>query len=403
MREDVGDGPDEAASATLRTRLPIWGEVVGIWAVSRAVFMVAGALAHAFLSPSDFAGTYRAPAGTFSYWANWDGAWFSNIAQHGYFTASATSFFPLYPILIRGGMTVGAGPALSGVVISTVALLVALFFTYELGEYWWDRRVARAGVVALAIFPSAFYLNAVYSESLFLAFTSGALWALYVREDILVAGLFGYLAAATRNLGVLVAIPIAAEWIRRRRDVGLIGLLGVVAAPSALGAYCLYLWIGTHNPLFFSVEEKATWGRTATNPLTTVVRGWDQAGQGLPYVFHPERVFRTTSANPPFALGATLNFAVLVVVLVLVVVALRQLPLPVAVYSALVALIPLVLPGPQIALMSFMRFAIAPLPLFFVLGRLVMRTRTAFALWSAVSLSVGIYLTLEFVTLRWVA
>lgn len=405
MVEGTVAAQDERDRSGERPSVRVWAEVVAIWAGSRVLYLVAGALAHALISSADFAGTYKAPSGALSYWANWDGAWYSLIAQHGYFDVSATAFFPVYPILIRGVMTLGAGPALAGVLISIAALLAALFFMYRLAEHWWDARVARTGVIAVALFPSAFYLNAAYTESVFLAFTSGALWAVYVRGDFATAGLLAYFAAGTRSVGVLVAIPIAAEWIRRRRELGWVGLRAVVAAPAALGTYSLYLWEATqnHSPLAFSLEEKATWGRATTDPLVTIARGWRQAGQGLPYLFHPERVLGTTSSTPPFALGTTINFAVLVVVLLLVVLGFRQLPLPVAAYAALVALTPLTLPGPQVALTSFLRYAIAPFPLFFVLGRLLSRSRPALGLWLAVSVAVGVYLTCEFVTLRWVA
>jgi hypothetical protein len=68
-----------------------------------------------------------------------------------------------------------------------------------------------------------------------------------------------------------------------------------------------------------------------------------------------------------------------------------------------VAAAPLLLPGPQIALIGYPRYALAPVPLFLVLGRLLARSRIALAVWLVLSLALGTYLTLEFVTWRWVA
>lgn len=391
-----GAAPARAGSRT-------WREVLLIWGASRVFFLGVGALGHAFVSRADPLGTYREPPGALGYWANWDGAWFAHIAQHGYDTASATAFFPLYPIVVRGVTYLGPGPALAGVLVSSAAALAALFFVYELGAHWRDVRVARAATVALAFFPTAFYLNAVYSESLFLALTAGSVWALYVRRDLLLAGILGYLAAVTRNVGVALAIPLALEWIRHRRELGRLSLVGVAGPPLGLAAYAFYLWKGTRQPLLFAVAYKATWGRTTTDPLVTVWHGWQKAGEGLAYLVHPGRVFGTTSANPPFPLSNTLNFAFLVVMLVLLVVALVKLPLPGGLYAIPVALGPLLLPGPQVPLIGLPRYALEPFPIFIALGIVLARSRVALAAWLAASLALGTLMTLEFVSWRWVA
>jgi hypothetical protein len=383
--------------------LTAWRDVLVVWAVSRAAFLVVGALGHAFLSTGDFVGAYHAPAGTLSYWANWDGAWYSHIATHGYDNATTTAFFPLFPIVVRGVMELGAGPALAGVLVSSAAALAACFFVYRLAERWSDVRAARAAALALALFPTSFFLNAAYSESLFLALTGGCLWALYVRRDVFTAGAFGYFAAVTRNVGVLLVIPLAYEWFRNRREHGPDAIVGLLGPPVGLATYCFYLWKASHKPLLFAVAQKAAWDRTATSPLTTVAHGWHQSSNGFAYVFRPDRVFGTTSVNPPFLLSETVSFACLVVVVVLVVGAFRYLPWPVAVYCVPVAIAPLLLPGPQIALIGYPRYALAPVPLFVVLGRLLSKRRSVLALWLLATAALAVYLTLEFVTWRWVA
>src|SRR5919106_869799 len=121
-----------------------WARVLAIWIASRIFFLVVGAVGTALLGDADVVGAYPEPVGALGYWAHWDGRWFAHIAEHGYDSTSAT--------------------------------------------------------VALAFFPTAFFLNAVYSDPLFLALSAGSLWAVYVRRDLLLAGLFAYFAAGTRNL-----------------------------------------------------------------------------------------------------------------------------------------------------------------------------------------------------------
>lgn len=95
-----------------------------------------------------------------------------------------------------------------------------MYFLYRVAEKLQGVKTARISVLAFAFFPTAFFLNAVYTEALFLTFTTGSFWAAYVRRDLLLAGLLGALAAATRNFGVLLLIPLAHEWLRNRQEFG---------------------------------------------------------------------------------------------------------------------------------------------------------------------------------------
>ncbi|MFL5967564.1 MAG: mannosyltransferase family protein [Gaiellaceae bacterium] len=394
---------DARGGETARVRRAVWRDVALVWGLSRACWFVAGALGHAFLASADFVGAYRPPHGALSYWAHWDGAWYLHIAGHGYDSVSTTEFFPAYPLATRGVTAAGVSPAVAGLLVSNAAAFVALFFVYRLAEHWFDRRAARGATIALAFFPSAFFLSAVYSESLFLALSGGALWALYVRRDLLLAGAFGYLAAVTRNVGVLLVVPIAYEYIRCRRQIRREAVLGVVLPVAGLAAYCLYLWRVANQPLLFSEAAKRTWGRSLTNPLVSIQHGWDRVGNGWGYLFHPGRVFGTASANPPFLLADTLNVVFLVLVGALLVLGLRQLPRSATVYSVAVAAAPLVVGSPDVALTSYGRYSLAAIPLFAVLGRLLTRSNTAIAAWVLGSAVLGVYFTLEFVTSRWVA
>jgi hypothetical protein len=60
----------------------------------------------------------------------------------------------------------------------------------------------------------------VYTEALFVALSAGSFWAAAVRRDLLLAGVLGALAAATRYLGVLLLIPLGCEWLSSRREFG---------------------------------------------------------------------------------------------------------------------------------------------------------------------------------------
>jgi hypothetical protein len=390
------------AAGDVRPVASAWRDVVVVWVASRAFFLIAGGLGHAFLSPADSRGVQRPPRGVLSYWANWDGAWFTHIAQHHYALRNTTVFFPLYPLAVRAVMALGPGAALAGVLVSVGASLGGLYFVYQLGVYWWDVRVARAATLVLAFFPTAFYLNAVYSESLLLAQSAGSVWALYVRRDLLMAGVFGYLAAITRNAGVLLVIPLASDVLRHRREARW-DAISVLGPPLGLLTYAFYLRHVVNYRWLEFVNAERVWERHRENPLLTIKQGWGQAADGLDYVAHPARIFETTAALPPFELSQTINFACLLVIVALLAIAFIRLPFAVALYAGLVALAALALPETGLPLRSLPRFALVSFPLFLVLGSLLARSRIALSGWLACTAALGVYLTLEFVTWRWVA
>ena len=377
--------------------------VVAVWALSRLFFLVVGALGHAHLTQASPGGFPREPSGAFNYWANWDGGWYTTIAREGYFNAASTSFFPLYPIAIWLGTRLGGGTAIWGIAISVAALLPTLWFLYELTERLFERRAARAAVLAFALFPSAFFLNAVYTESLFLLTSVGCIWALRVRRNLVLGCIFAYFAMLTRNVGVFLIVPLAWHWFQRRRELGWSSALFVGFSASGLVAYMYYLWQVRSDPLYFAVAQRETWGRAFANPIDTLGKAWSTGLFGARYAFHPHVMFAGTNPEPAFKAADTFNLILLFVLVFLLVLAIRRLPLELWLYSALVMAAPILTPSPFWALMSFSRFFLAAFPLFCVVGFELSRRWSLRWVVLAASATWGVYLTLLFVTWRWVA
>ena len=382
-----------------------WAFVFVVFSLSRLLFLGAGALATASLPQADPAGDPLGPGGFLDYWAHWDGAWYAEIATEGYGerAPASTAFFPLYPVLVKLGTVLGGGPALWGVMVSLVSTLFALFLVYRIGEKLHDARAARAATLCLAFFPTAFFLNAVYTEALFLALTAGTLWAALVRQDFLVAGLLGALAATTRNVGVLLLVPLYFEWARHRRELGLRGVLGIVLVPAGLAAYAAYLWARFGDPLVFARQQGDYWNREFSGPPATLGDAWRAAGVGMEYVLDPATLFLGTDATPALEASNVLNLGFLVLFLVLAVAGLFTLPPGLSVYSAALVLLPVLTPSPRFPLMSLPRFVLGAFPVFLVLGFLLSRFKWTLATWLVFSGVLGVALTALFVTWRWVA
>ena len=101
-------------------------------------------------------------------WARWDSDFFLRIAQNGYDDASA-AFHPLYPALIAVlGRAFFGHYVLAGLVISLLCCLGSFVLLHRLAEQHLGAEGAVRSVLYLAVFPMALFLQAVYSESLFL-------------------------------------------------------------------------------------------------------------------------------------------------------------------------------------------------------------------------------------------
>lgn len=158
-----------------------------------------------------------------SAWQRFDTNWYLKIAQRGYAADDgSTVYFPLYPMLIRlVSFFVGDG-MLAALIVSNLAAVGALALLYRLSQELFSRADARRTIVYWLFFPTAFFLLAAYTESLFLFLTLGAFLAAR-HNRWFIAAVFGTLAALTRLQGVLLIVPLAYmlwhEWRRMHSEL----------------------------------------------------------------------------------------------------------------------------------------------------------------------------------------
>lgn len=188
-------------------------------------------------------------------WQRWDTLWYLLIATRGYAPHDTSVFAPpLYPLLVRlAGDILGGQYLLGGLVVSNVAYALALWLFYRLTAWELDETTARRSVVYLALFPTAFFFLAGYSESLFLLFSVAAFYAARRgRWDL--AGAAGLLAGVARLQGFLILVPLAVEYARQhglgRRLISW-NLLGLAAVPLGMMAFMAYVYgiVGADSPL----------------------------------------------------------------------------------------------------------------------------------------------------------
>src|SRR5438067_9305373 len=173
-----------AASAEWRSALAsawraLWWSGLVVWAVGLVGMSAIGRSARwREFDP----GSVTAPFGGVADWlvapaARWDAVWYLAIANDGYREAGRSAFFPLYPLLLAVLRPLTGSAVVAGIAISLAALLVALTILHRLATLELGAEAAGPAVVLVAVFPAAYCFSAVYSESLFLALSVGAIYA----------------------------------------------------------------------------------------------------------------------------------------------------------------------------------------------------------------------------------
>ncbi len=145
-------------------------------------------------------------------WANWDGGHFRGVAERGYLPIQA-AFFPFYPLLIKLFIILKFNSLWPGLLVSQVSAIIALFFLYKLVLLDFGEKVAQRAVFLLLIFPTSFYLNALYSESTFLALSVSAIYFARIskQKKLPLAFLLASLSAVTRLVGIWVIFSVFLE------------------------------------------------------------------------------------------------------------------------------------------------------------------------------------------------
>lgn len=399
----------------LRAFAAAHAEPLAIWLGVRLGLALLGVLAGLYipaLPPGGTAPYHPAPMPVlwdrlFGVWAHWDGLWYLQIASAGYGrTDGTTAFFPLYPWALGAlGMLFGGRYLLAGVVLSAAIFAGVLILLYRLVREQYAPDLAPRSALYLAIFPTAFFFWAVYSEGLFLLLALGMFRAAG-RGRWLLAGLCLAGALWTRPFGVLLFPCLVLEMIAAlrgpagaaaapadRRPVAL-RMLGGLAIPVLAGGLLL-AWsaLALGDPLVF-LRTQAEWNRAFSWPWTTVVNAFKIAG-ATDFAFQKEN-------QSWFYLATLLLFGLLAVAGWLRVSGRPVLRASHALYLTLGLLFPLLSATPRNPLLSLPRFVLVLFPAFLVLAAAGRRPWLHYTILATSLLLLGLY-TIRFTNWFWVA
>lgn len=202
--------------------------------------------------------------------ARWDSFWYLDIAKNGYSfngegKLSNIVFFPLYPFLIKTlSLCPGIDFILAGWMLTLVFLLLSLFYLFKLVKEFHPKINPYDPIFLLLIFPTAFFLNAIYTESLFL-FLSLATFYYALKGEYKTASIFGLLASLTRITGILLFIPLLWEYFKKH-NLNLaryfkLDFLSIFLIPLGTLSFFVFHHI-KFNDFFLFLKVQSWWGRT---------------------------------------------------------------------------------------------------------------------------------------------
>ncbi len=330
-------------------QVPAWlAYTLALFVTTRAVLTVIGFIAYQYVAHVKL----NMPSEFLRIWKVWDSINYIDIAQYGYFIPADRTkmanyaFFPFYPLLMRIADTVLGDPALSGFIISNACLLVSCFYLYRLVSLESDGRTAMRSIKYLFLFPTAFVLSGILTESLFLALSLACLY--YAKKgNWLFTGVLGFFTALTRPYGVIIILPALYEYLKSREfklqniRADALYMLLIPAGISTYAAYCYYLM---GDPLAFA-RVQAAWGGHAVNPIMELLNRL------------------TTPAGVDVLFGACFTLMALVVMLL----SYKKVGFSLWLYGLLLILIPLSTPS---SAWSMARYIVLAFPLFIVFAKL---------------------------------
>ncbi|HSM39042.1 MAG TPA: glycosyltransferase family 39 protein [Candidatus Limnocylindrales bacterium] len=257
--------------------------LVGLTLAIKVLLLLGGAAAYAWFQTH--------AGGPLQIWNRWDAPHYLDLAVFGYRATDAGDlfgpngyrsvfpgdlplyivFYPLFPWLITAVNAVIGNPLVSAFVVSGVASLFVAPLMYRLVRQDESPAVALRSAWFLLIFPTAYFLQIGYTESLFLALVLGSFLAARTRRWLL-AGILGGLAAMTRINGLVLLLALAVEAItqwyeqppgeRKLRPGWLaIGLVGL-----GFGAYLALNQAVYDDPFTFLEVQRDHWHKQAAPP-----------------------------------------------------------------------------------------------------------------------------------------
>jgi Gpi18-like mannosyltransferase len=235
--------------------------------------------------------------------ANFDGVHYLLIGRGNYMQYEQ-AFFPLYPLLIKIlGPLFFKNYLLAGLFISNLSFFLSLIYLSKLLKIIYPQQSSLrfSFLLFLVFYPTSFFFQALYTESLFLLLFVSSLYYLKKKNYWLAGTLAGF-SSATRLVGVFLFIPFFFNLFSERKKsshpsylLSLISNLPFFISPFlGLFSYMVYLYLTTQDPLFFFNSQPAFGANRSTSIIS------------LPQVYYRYfKIITTASWNTTYFISLT--------------------------------------------------------------------------------------------------
>ena len=207
------------------------------------------------------------------WWRNWDSFYYLDIARDGYGLDNRAAFYPLFPLLIKVfsyifGFKIGA------LVVNFLALWGALIGFYKLIKLDFKSSLAWRALSYLLIFPTAIFLNAYYTETIFLCL---AIWIFYLvrNKKWYLAATLGFFIGLARIEGQIFLLLMVYEYLRtidfKLAQIDWKKIILFFSPLLGLGCYALFLYFKLGDPWFFIKIQAIGWGHHFSWPWDPVI------------------------------------------------------------------------------------------------------------------------------------
>lgn len=233
-------------------------------------------------------------------------------------TGSITAFIPPGYAFLLGGLfwVTGSDSTRAGALMNVALALAGMVFVYLIARHFFGAWAARAGVLAVALFPSQImYTPALHADILAQTLVLGVIWAALVAKRPVVAGvLAGCLAlTAPRELALVLALVLAWRFAMPWRSALKLGAITSAAAVAVVLPWTIRnavqlhafvpiatnggenLWIGNNPQAYGSWMAWDGGGRTGgwAYPEDEVATDRHYRNEALQYAFqHPIRTVK---------------------------------------------------------------------------------------------------------------
>jgi len=200
-------------------------------------------------------------AATFSWdvFFSLDSIWYKQIATTGYEYVNdggghSVAFYPLFPLFSKLVMSLGLPFEVSGTLVNHLAFLGALIVLYVWVNEFHGVNAARWSTAVLAWCPLSVFCSVLYSEALYLLFSTAALRA-FDKKQYGWFALWGAIASAGRPTAIALLSSFWLVVLTKRREIK--AFIATFIAGTGLYLYSLYCQIQFGDALAFMHVQKA--------------------------------------------------------------------------------------------------------------------------------------------------